>query len=286
MAEGDRQKMDPTSYMTDRMVADRCTRMWRNSQWKRLHEFSLKDPRAMTWSTARIAQVHSLARDHALVVDAFERLQEGNNPKARMDTSTGELALDAHGLVVEVMDLADEDVPATPAQPPPMPAPTNPQMPAYKASTAPVAAVGGFDVPPTTSASLASSPPLGEAFVLARDEGDYVRAGEALLAYARALAAGVPPAIMAVEVREVLAELAREGAFRLIADLLAVLPNRLTASAVLDLGEKLRIGALLNESALRFHHAVKGQESKAAVKEAEADLVQNVRRVLAAHGVN
>jgi hypothetical protein len=250
---GAKTRVDPTSWMTDRMVADRCIRMWGNAQWKRLHEFCSRDPRARTWVLSRIGALHAMAPGDAAAQKVFNGLAADRNPRLRPD-GTG-----------EVVDVSDTDVEIVSAAPPPGRAP--PPM------------------PPTTGAVPAIAPGLPLAFVTARDAQNFPAAGEALLEYLRALPPGVQPAVMAVEVREVLAELAREGALRLIMDLVALLPARLTASAIHDLGEKLRIGAVLHASALRFAHAVEGREGRSAVRAAEATLLEDVRKVLQQHNI-
>src|SRR5688572_33459847 len=86
MAEGEKPRVDPSSYMTDRMVADRCMRMWRHGQWKRLHDFCGREPRARSWTESRIAQIHAVSTSDARVQDLYGRLAADKTPKLRLDS--------------------------------------------------------------------------------------------------------------------------------------------------------------------------------------------------------
>ena len=74
MTTDENSKPDLTSYMTDRMVLDRCMRMYRNNQWRRLHDFCLKEPRAQAWTVQRIARTHNVNGGDLRVDELFARL--------------------------------------------------------------------------------------------------------------------------------------------------------------------------------------------------------------------
>lgn len=246
MVDQARRAVD-TSYMTEAMVADRCMRMYRNNQWVKLHDFCAREPRARAWMLGRIARMHHAAASDPRVVELYDRLAQGLTPRARIERVVPGQAARPEDLVEIVEEVGDDMVEeSAPAVPPAVAAPTA----------------------------------LPEGFVVARDEGDFLAAGRALLDFARTVPAGAPFPMMAVEFREVAAEVAREGDLRLLAELCVAVPQRVAASAVLDLGKKLRMGAILHGPVLRLRDALGTQRKGDAVKKREAELLQAARQAM------
>jgi len=247
-----RTSVNPADFMTERMVTDRCQRMYRLAQWKRLHEFCVREPRARDWTLRRIAQAHSLPHGSEKVVDLFNRLTVNKSPKTRVDLQILQLPDDVE---VDDDDVEEAQFEITEVTDPRAHQPTRSKRAADAALTQ---------------------------FVVERDEARFVDAARSLLAYARL----VPPSgaaaqfpIMAVEFREVAAELAREGEFRLLIELCVELPARVTAGAVIDMGEKLKLGAQLHEAALKYQMAQR--EKAGSQKNRDGAFMEAARRVLA-----
>jgi hypothetical protein len=264
MSQQDKRSGDATSYMTERMVLDRCLRMYRNNQWKRLYDFCMKDPRAQAWTLQRIARTHQVEVDDARVLELFSRLDASFTPRVRIETVVPGQAVSPEDVIEEVDDSIAEEVDLRSLDVPVVHKPGAPE-PFIAHEPEPAGEDG---------------PALPDAFNAARDSGAFADAARELLSYTRRLPPGVQVPLMAVEFREVASELAREGEFKLLVDLCAVLPSRITASALIDLGEKLRLGAHLNSPLLHLDQAVRGDAGKSAIKQAEAKLLAAARKVL------
>lgn len=251
-----RTSINPADFMTDRMVIDRCLRMYRLEQWKRLHDFCAREPRAREWTLRHIAQTHGLKDPNARVEELFNRLLVNRAPRTRVDLKA--LTLPPELKDDSTTEISDSDV----------------QEAVFEITEAPDPRIKAR--PNGTADALLSQ------FILERDENRFVDAARSLLAYVRASGPVVPGGqfpIMAVEFREVASALALEGEFRLLVDLCAALPARITAGALIDMGEKLKLGAQLHEAALTYQA---NQRAKAGTQKVrDAAFMEAARRVLA-----
>ncbi len=270
MTTDENSKPDLTSYMTDRMVLDRCMRMYRNNQWRRLHDFCLKEPRAQAWTVQRIARTHNVNGGDLRVDELFARLAQNLSPRARIDSVVPGQPVSPDDIIEEVPDDAVEEVDLRSLE-----------LPVHTpAALAPVVMAPAPGPPTAPLPPLEMPTRLPETFVVARDEGEFVVAGRELLNFARRLSPGMQVPIMAVEFREVAAELAREGEFKLLTELCGALPSRITASAIYDLGEKLRLGSNVHAAALHLKNALKDDSSRSVVKNLEVEIVSAARKAV------
>jgi len=211
-----------TDYMNDRMVADRCARYWRMKQYSRLRGFASREPRAVAWALLKMAAEMKLPADDPRVGAALDQRLEvegGGGVPASQDFHVAEAITQEvlTSMVMAVVAEIDEEENAVPSPPPP-----------------PLA-----EDAPLPSRAIA----LFNQFAIEREHGDITEAGRLLLDCVEAGRGSVPP-ISALELRELAAQLSAAGQFRLLADLVIALPPKIVASTVVDLGEKLRAGAL------------------------------------------
>lgn len=215
-------------FLTARMVTDRCTRMYRHNQWKLLYEFCLREPRAQEWTLKKIGNTPDLNLLDIKVRELLQKLKAIQPPVPAVAPPDDEKWDDVDMRSVELRPLPpralDEDA---------------------------------YSIDMTQDLYANSHPPRPVAFVTARAKGDFVAAAQALLSHVNGLAPGMQPAIDAVDFTEVAAELCVAGHAVLLVQLCSKLPERITASALLDVGARLKLGALLQEPVQWFEQASK-----------------------------
>ncbi|MEW5854517.1 MAG: hypothetical protein AB2A00_37420 [Myxococcota bacterium] len=260
MAKEGQRSVQSTDYMTDRMVAERCLRLFRNSQWKRLHDFCQREPRAATWTLKVIAREMGVRPTDEGARQRLDGMAQGQSPRAPAAAGVPEATLEIDlEDVEEALSISDDVVTeepapvlATPPPSSPAPAPTTP-TPSFGRPSTPVA------MAPVVETPVPSSVPLkGKAnahfnqYLLHREGDDAVMAGRALLEAAQALEPGMQLPLAAVEFRELSSLLARLGEFRLLAQLCLALPRNMVTSAQFDLGEKLKLGAQVHRAVAEY----------------------------------
>ncbi|MEW5854540.1 MAG: hypothetical protein AB2A00_37535 [Myxococcota bacterium] len=292
---------DPAeSYLTNRMVTDRCMRFWRHNQWKGLYEFSLQEPRARAWTLQKIGATPNLNLLDVKVRELYEKLKAAAPPSAPGSAAPPPAPVPTSAASAPSSPAAQE-VSAEVVTADVVSADVVGQTPVADVAVAPQSAGSDVDMaslelpqskytdPDSVSIEFTAETrrgpvpaPLPPEYVAARDKGDFFTAATVLQALARATPPGVSIPMTPTEFRELLGELARLGVFPLIVDLCSRLPTHITAAAMSDMGQKLKLGTLLHEPVLWFDQATREVEEgdEKAQRALENILVASVRSAL------
>jgi hypothetical protein len=306
----------PHGVLTQKTVVERCARMFKHNQWKQLYAFCLEEPRARGWAAQKRKEFPNLTLVDARVREFFEKV--GAMP-APASTSSASLPVTAPPLdaapaetppadpapaVVVGTELAAAAPPApaavTPLElvPPPPPNPALAAM--FQPRTAPAPVITeevdlasmeirrpaplpveeGVSVEFTQDLAARTGPRLPPLVKQALRGGAVVEAAEVLLRQIAQTLPGDPVPVDAQGLEEIMAELAPKGRMDLVVSLLSKLPMHVTLGAMEDLGEKLRLGAVLQEPVQWFVDAIKETGDERGQPALQEILISSIRSAL------
>lgn len=258
-------------YLSHRMVVQRCMRLYRHNQWRMLYEFCVMDPRARAWTRQRISELGDPRLLDAKVQELATRLQHafGAHQPAPV---TEDPAAQTPTTEVQQQDVwLDVDMTSLEVRPSGSVATPDPDTHSDTPSIE-------FARPALAGEEAAAAQgALPAPFLEARARGETMVAAQALLRWLHSVPPGVIPRLKPVEFRELAVQLAEAGALGLFMELCGRLPQRVTASAVQDVAEMVRLGARIREPLTYFMQA-----TEALATEDSAGMAQLQQMLLSA----
>ena len=310
----------PHGVLTQKTVVERCARMFKHNQWKQLYAFCLEEPRARGWAAQKRKEFPNLTLVDPRVREFFEKVAAMPAAPASSSLPVTVPSPDAAAPSPAAAEAAAAEPPVpplvtgTPLAPPPV-APPPPVAvvpppapdPAVAAmfqprvvpapvitedvdlasmeirrptSAAPAPVEEGVSVEFTqdlTAQQVARLPPSVKEALRA---GAVLDAAQALLRQLQQTLPGDPPPINALGLEELMAELAQKGKMEVVVNILSKLPLHITAGAMEDLGEKLRLGAVLQEPVQWFADAVKETGDERSQPALQEILMSSIRSAI------